>query len=66
MSPKEFVEWRKGCGWTQKEAAIALHISRRSLQDYEGGKYAIPSVVALAMSAVWHRLGPWRKGGGGK
>jgi transcriptional regulator with XRE-family HTH domain len=65
MTPQSFRAWRKGLGMSQREAAEALGISMSSVQLYERGSrredgrpVEIPKTVALACSAVSHRLPP--------
>lgn len=67
MTPTQFKAWRKRMGWSQQEAADHLGISKISVQNYERGRRAapdprpveIPMPVALACSALYHRLEPW-------
>ncbi|MBS9476225.1 helix-turn-helix domain-containing protein [Ancylobacter radicis] len=66
MSPDDFKAWREAMGMSQTAAAKALGISKGSIELYEAGKrrddgrpVIIPLTVALACSALYHRLGPW-------
>lgn len=59
MTPEQFKSWRKTVGLSQEKAAVALGIGRRTVQDYESGAYPIPLHVALACTAIYHRLEPW-------
>jgi DNA-binding XRE family transcriptional regulator len=60
MTKHEFYLWRDSMGLTQKDSAELLGISYRTVQDYEAGRYRIPIPVQLAMSAIFHKLSPWR------
>jgi len=66
MTPETFISWRKKMGWTQQEAADALHLSREAIGQYETGRrrgtdkpYPIPHTVGLAMAALAAGLKPW-------
>lgn len=66
MKPEDFKAWRFALGLSQQAAATALGISKSSVELYERGsrrddgrQVEIPTTVALACSAVWHRLGRW-------
>ncbi len=66
MTPEQFKDWRTRLGLSQSAAAEALGISRQSVENYERGRrrederpVVIPTPVALACAAVWHRLEPW-------
>lgn len=66
MSPDDFKAWREAMGLSQVAAAKSLGISKGSIELYEAGKrrddgrpVIIPLTVALACSALYHRLGPW-------
>ena len=52
MTKKEFREWRRELDLTQLEAAARLGIARRTVQDYEGGKSAVPRYIELACEAL--------------
>lgn len=45
--------FRKECKITQKQAAIAAHVSERNYQDYEYGK-VIPSALVLIALADYY------------
>lgn len=66
MTADEFKEWRKVMGLSQAKAAEALGISKPTVENYERGSrredsrpVVIPLNIALACSALFHRLGPW-------
>ncbi|HFI0464394.1 TPA: helix-turn-helix transcriptional regulator [Streptococcus suis] len=43
---------RVDCGYTQKELADEIGVTRQSLSDYENGKYRIPKEVLLRIAEV--------------
>lgn len=66
MTPEQFKAWRKSMGITQGEAAVALGLSKSSVELYEAGKrredgrpVIIPRTVALACSAISAGIGEW-------
>jgi DNA-binding XRE family transcriptional regulator len=59
MNADDLRAWRDQMGYNQKDAAMALGIGKRTLQDYESDRYEIPYMVGLAMAALFHRLAPW-------
>ena len=66
MSPEAFKAWRRQMGLTQAGAAEALGISVPTVENYErgtrrenGNPVVIPKPVALACTALYHRLEPW-------
>lgn len=69
MTPDEFKAWRKAMGFTQKEAGDVLGITKWAVENYERGwrreddrPVIIPRSIALACSAVFVGLEPWRLG----
>lgn len=52
MTPADIKAWRKSLKLTQFEAADALGISRRQLQNYEKDEWPVPLTVRLAMAAL--------------
>ena len=48
VTPEGFKAWRKAVGWTQKEAAEALGISKNAVASYDSGSVEIPKSVAFA------------------
>ncbi|WP_337996242.1 helix-turn-helix transcriptional regulator [Oleispirillum naphthae] len=69
MTSDDFRAWRKALGLTQTAAAQALGLGKSTVELYEAGKRRdngapvdIPHTVALACSALYHRLSPWGEG----
>jgi transcriptional regulator with XRE-family HTH domain len=67
MTPDDFKAWRKAMGFTQKEAGEVLGITKWAVENYERGSrreddrpVIIPRSIALACSAVFLGLEPWR------
>jgi DNA-binding transcriptional regulator YiaG len=57
-SGAELASWRTRAGWTQKQLAEALGISRRSVSDWEGG---IGAISEDAWRVLGERIGRgWR------
>ena len=52
MTASELKSLRKRFKWSQKEAAIELGCSPRSIANWENGVNVIPDYIALAVSAV--------------
>lgn len=52
MAKDEFKSWRKRLSLTQAEAAKRIGISRRTVQDYEAGKWKVPHYIELACEAI--------------
>ena len=57
MKPSEFKAWRKLMKMTLKDAASALGLKSRIIQDHEKGqrngeKFAIPKAIELACYAL--------------
>lgn len=69
MTPDDFKAWRAKMRLTQTAAAAALDLSEATIQLYERGirpngqPAPIPLAVALACSALYHRLEPWGSAG---
>ncbi len=66
MTSDDFKAWRKEMGFTQPQAAEALGISRQSVENYERGSrrederpVVIPKSIALACTAILHKMNPW-------
>lgn len=66
MTTDDFKAWRKAMALSQRAAAEALGLSEATIQNYERGyritdqgRVEIPHPVALACTALYHRLGPW-------
>lgn len=69
MTPEVFKTWRKTMKLSQQKAAVALGISKSSIEAYEAGVWRatgkpveIPLAIALACSAIYHKFGPWGSG----
>lgn len=58
MTPATFRAWRKRLAYTQSQAAAALGVSLRTVQEWEGGRTAIPNLAPLACAAVAYGLPP--------
>ena len=56
MTPASFLAWRKRLGLNKVRAAKLLGCSRTSLDNWEGGKHAIPRYIALACAALAYGL----------
>jgi len=59
VNASQLKKWRAQLRLSQDEAADKLGCSRRSLQHWESGKYAIPKYIAMAVSAVSMNLPPY-------
>lgn len=59
MNHETLKAWRKRLSLTQADAAKALGLSLRGYKNYEDGTRAIKRHVALACSAVFHRIGEY-------
>jgi len=44
---------RENTGFTQAQAAEILHVSERSLSDYENDKTKVPDDIVLRMSEIY-------------
>lgn len=61
MTPAKFKEWRKTMGFSsQAEAAESLGVHEKTVRNWEIGAVPISLTVQLAMSALFHRLEPWK------
>lgn len=62
VTPDEFREWMAACGFeTYQEAANALALSLPAIKKYGNGTSPISTTVALAMTAIYHKLSAWKK-----
>ena len=62
VTPDEFREWMNACGLeTYQEAADALSLSLPAIKKYGNGTSPISTTVAFAMTAIYHKLPPWKK-----
>jgi DNA-binding XRE family transcriptional regulator len=66
MTADEFKNWRNAMGYSQAKAADALGLSKPSVENYERGTrreddrpVAIPLIVSIACTALYHRVKPW-------
>ena len=64
MTSTQLTQWRSTLGWSAKQAAGELGVSYAMYRWYERGERAgkaveIPRPVALACSALLHRLPPY-------
>tara|TARA_R110002012_G_scaffold229399_1_gene401961 strand:+ start:692 stop:895 length:204 start_codon:yes stop_codon:yes gene_type:complete len=60
ITPDEFRQWMNACNLSKyQEAADALGISLDTAKSYGSGRSPINGTVALAMRAVFHKMGPW-------
>lgn len=64
MTPEQIVQWRSTLGWSKRRAADELGVSYAMYRWYEAGEregrpVEIPRPVALACSALLHRLPPY-------
>lgn len=69
MTSDDFKAWRRQMDLSQAGAAEALGVSKPTIENYERGTrreddrpVVIPHTVALACSALYHRLQPWPAG----
>lgn len=49
-----YKECRERVGFTQSQAAEMLHVSERSLSDYENNKTKVPDDVVLRMTQIYN------------
>ncbi|MCS0501607.1 helix-turn-helix domain-containing protein [Ancylobacter mangrovi] len=66
MTPDDFKAWRSIMGYSQTKAAEELGISKSSIELYERGTrrdngeaVIVPLSIALACTALYHKLKPW-------
>jgi transcriptional regulator with XRE-family HTH domain len=52
-------DWREVMGFTQRDAAEALHCSREALDGWEKGRHELPYYIALAMNALAMGMQPY-------
>lgn len=55
VTPKELKEARTRLGLTQEQLAAILGVARFSVQRWEAGVYRIPSMLTLALEALFAR-----------
>lgn len=56
MTGRDFKAWRKRLGLTQQEAADALGVCRKTIQNYENSKKPLKAHIPLACDAITQRL----------
>lgn len=68
MERDDLKRWRQAMGFSQSEAAAELGVHVSTIENYERGTrrednrpVAIPHAVALACSAIYHRIAPWHQ-----
>ena len=73
MDREAFKAWRKAVTLTQTEAAESLGISKSTVELYErgsrrdnGAPVEIPKHIALACTAIYHKLPPWGRSDAGR
>jgi len=59
MTPDEIRKLRQAEGLSQRGLADRLHISRRTVEDWESGRRRAPWHLKLAAAAMRYRLPPW-------
>lgn len=64
MTPDQLTQWRETLGWNKRRAAEELGVSYNTYRHYEKGeregrKVEIPRPIALACSALLHKLPPY-------
>ena len=64
MKASELKALRNRFKWSQKQAAIELGCSKRSIVNWEKGVHVIPGSIALAASAVCMNLPRYGDSGG--
>lgn len=52
MSPKQLIQFRTRLGWSQAQFARELGVNRSTVNRWEHGRCPIPSLAALALSAL--------------
>lgn len=58
ISAAQFRGWMKGHGYTIPRLASELGMSPRQVSYYRSGEWQVPRVVALALTAIEHRVSP--------
>lgn len=59
MNPEDIRRWREMSGYSQGEAAAALGVSTRTIEDWESGRRNPPPYLGLAVAALLYGLPPW-------
>jgi transcriptional regulator with XRE-family HTH domain len=60
MTAMDLKRWLKTMNFTVAEGREAIGISRNTMERYLSGKAdPLPLTVALACSAIYHRVLPW-------
>lgn len=60
MNADDFNDWLQRTGLSGLQAAEVLGIAKNSVVKYR--REGAPLHIALACSAIYHKLGPWRIG----
>ena len=60
VAPGELVMFRKRRGITQAGLAELLGVSKRGVEDWEGGRRTPPAFLRLALAALISGAEPWR------
>ena len=59
VAPSELVMFRKRRGITQARLAELLGVSKRGVEDWEGGRRTPPAFLRLALAALVSGAEPW-------
>lgn len=59
VTAQEVRAFRQGQGWTQQAMADALAVSKRAVEQWEGGQNVPPPMLRLVFAAVAAGTEPW-------